>query len=253
MASHTCGRSRIQEAEPERSRSASPGAQDPHGQGNAAPTCNYRLRDSPPFLHHERPGPSNPAASPTDRFIQRQRATPGQRQERRSAPVEVLSEGAGHQRLAQAIGETRASVEVGRTLANPIEIEEGVSDEEEDDDSSSKDSSEADLDPGSDESERPQPGYGAHLQRDANFYFVDPDRARPTVEEGADPIVALQAQRDDYQRSEQRIRKQLVEAEDRVRAQNEELNNLNERMRYARAESDYLLDQLNQQGSGGMC
>lgn len=165
-------------------------------------------------------------------------------------------------------------------MANPIKIEESET-EEEKDDANSESSSEAvargyDPSPGSDQNERPRPGLRAHLPRDVNFDLVDPDHARPTVEEGANQIVALQAQRDHYQRSERRIRDELVEAENRVMeleqilsgteeegrtrrslqrqiaTQNEAIGDLNERTGRAQAERDNLLDQLDGANNGGM-
>ncbi|KAI4168327.1 MAG: hypothetical protein LQ343_006494 [Gyalolechia ehrenbergii] len=273
MAPQRRSRSCVQEAKPEGSRSASPLFQNHPRQDNTAATRNYRLRDAPPALHRTRHGPNHPTASPTDRFIQRRRETTVRSQEQRSNPAEAASEGAGRRRLTRTTRETRPSAQQGRTLTDPIDIEEGQIEQEDDDDDSDNPSEELargyDPDPGSDESERPRPGCGARLPQDADFYLDDPDDAMPTVEEGRDPIRALQVQRDEYGRPERRIRNELVEAEDRVweleqtlnetegrakwslerqlTTQNEEVDDLNEQVRRTLAERDNLQDQIDRQ------
>ncbi|KAL8939326.1 MAG: hypothetical protein Q9216_003419 [Gyalolechia sp. 2 TL-2023] len=273
MAPQRHSRSRFQEAGPERSESASPSPKDHPRQDNAAAYRSYRFRDSPPSLHPTRPGPNPPRVSPTDRFIQRRRETMVQSQSRRSNSAAAAFEGASRLQLAHTTREAQPSVEQGRTLTNTIEIEEGETELEEDDGDSDNLSAELargyDRNPSSDESERPRPGFGIHLPQDVDFYLDDPADTMPSVEEAGDPVRALQVQRDEYRRSERRLRNELSEAEDRVRelertlnetegrarwslerqliTQNEEVDDLNEQVRRILDERDNLQDQINQQ------
>ncbi|KAL9600639.1 MAG: hypothetical protein Q9219_003072 [cf. Caloplaca sp. 3 TL-2023] len=128
------------------------------------------------------------AASPSDRFIMRRKEPPGSDN--------------GYKYL-------------------PNTVEEGAADEE----NQSSYCSEAlarDVDypsPNSDESDRPRPGFSARFPPDVEIFCDDPDEVKvmPTVEEGSDPIIALQALRDDLHRGERRQRHRLIKAEDETR------------------------------------
>ncbi|KAL8835138.1 MAG: hypothetical protein Q9170_003443 [Blastenia crenularia] len=92
-----------------------------------------------------------------------------------------------------------------------------------------------DPDRGSHESDRPRPGFGPHLPRDVGNLTDDPDNVMPTIEEGRHPLVALQAQRDAFARSERRLRSIAVKAKaktkrlkETVRQLNDELSGLND-------------------------
>ncbi|KAL8718620.1 MAG: hypothetical protein Q9225_004261 [Loekoesia sp. 1 TL-2023] len=243
-------------------------------------THRYRLRDPPNPARGRR---NQQTVSPTDRFIQRRRENIVSTQERYSERAEAASEGADRQRLTRSREKTRRSTRQTRVSADRHDLEEGVIQQGEHDngnqsapnavkEESSEDSDDkwsedqargSDPTPGSVESDRPRPGFGARLPQDADFFLVDPDDAMPTVEEGRDPITALQAQRDDFATSERRLRSRLVDAEDRVRdleqtlgatenrvreleeslaTQNEEIESLQQEMRGVVNERDDLQD-----------
>ncbi|KAL8951418.1 MAG: hypothetical protein Q9222_002609 [Ikaeria aurantiellina] len=86
----------------------------------------------------------------------------------------------------------------------------------------------SDPSPTSTTSDRPRPGTYP-VRFDVGILEDNPDEVMPTIEEGRDPLLALQEQRDDYQRSDRRLRQRLIEGDDRIRQLEETVEALTRR------------------------
>ncbi|KAL9587243.1 MAG: hypothetical protein Q9212_000402 [Teloschistes hypoglaucus] len=76
---------------------------------------------------------------------------------------------------------------------------------------------------GSTETDHARPGFES-LSLDVGILETDPERVLPTIEEGRDPILALQAQRASFQLDERRLRHELGRRDDEIADLQRQLN-----------------------------
>ena len=258
----------------------------PRTPDNTTGARSYRLRDS---VQRAQGRSNQPTVSPTDRFIQRRRRTPARSRGRYNESPEAVTEGTNRRSYSARRGDTgrerrhfsvfidendleEGEIQPNRTEygiydAQDLENEEYYAEDPEEDDRSVRLARGPDPTPGSEESDRPRPGFGTRWLGDVDF-FIDPDDAILSIEAGeGDPIVPLQAQRDEYKRTVRRLRNELVDTEDRVREleqnleqrasrvteleevlgqTNEELDDVTQVTHRVVAQRDELQDQVNQ-------